>query len=218
MTVLETIVEEVSFIGSRAPLLFQRNTPSSSAGHPLLLYHGYFVNNFYMKETVEYLAQEGFSPLAVNYPSCKDLRKVTIQQTEKIDAVCQKKGEKVSLVGHSLGGLVAVSCAQDNPNLIDTVIALGTPFQGTYAAYAQYPITSCRQMCPGSAYLQELKEKGFPTGVSFYAVASRYDHIILPWHYALIPEKGNCRNIIVSDKGHASLISAKELIVDLLKS
>lgn len=218
MTILESILEEVSFIGSRALLLFQRNTPSSGAGHPVLLYHGYFVNNFYMKETVDYLKQDGFSPLAVNYPFYRDLWTIAQEQGEKLNVLCQKKREKVSLIGHSQGGLLAVSLAQNYPDLIETVIALGTPFQGTYSAYAQYPITSCRQMCPGSAYLQELKEKGFPSRVSFYAVASRYEHIILPWHHALIPEKENCHNIIVSDKGHASLISAKELIADLLKS
>ncbi|MDP3734046.1 MAG: alpha/beta fold hydrolase [Nanoarchaeota archaeon] len=216
MTILETILEEVSFIGSRAPLLFQRNRPSSSNGHPVMLYHGYFVNNFYMKETVDYLEQEGFSADAQNYPFWKDLRTVAAQQAEKIDAVCQKKGEKVSLIGHSLGGLVAVSCAQDHPDLIDTVIALGTPFKGTYSAYTQYPVTSCWQMLPQSSYLQEMQEKGFPSEVSFYAIASRYEHIILPWHHALIPEKGNCYNIIVGDKGHASLISAKELIGRIL--
>ena len=169
-----------------------------------------------MDDILNYLAKENISAAVKNYPFWKDMKKVVLTETEKIDNLCQKKGKKISLLGHSQGGLIATSIAQNNPSLIDKVITLGVPFQGTKTAYLQYFITSCRQMLPGSSYLKELNEKGFPEEVRFYNIIARYDHIV-SWKSAILPPASNVENIIVVDCGHASLIKKDWLIGEILK-
>lgn len=44
-------------------------------------------------------------------------------------------GEKIDLVGHSLGGLVARVWTQDNPLLVEEIISLGSPHYGSLKAY-----------------------------------------------------------------------------------
>jgi pimeloyl-ACP methyl ester carboxylesterase len=45
-------------------------------------------------------------------------------------AVCQRHGEKVSLVGWSLGGLYAREMAKELPEAARCVVTLATPFAG----------------------------------------------------------------------------------------
>jgi tetratricopeptide (TPR) repeat protein len=54
---------------------------------------------------------------------------------EFIDGLNLQSGEKVDLVGHSLGGMVSRDFAQDYPELVDKVITVGSPHQGAVQAY-----------------------------------------------------------------------------------
>ena len=170
-----------------------------------------------MKEIVDYLHEEGFSPIAPNYNFLRDIRKTVVDQAENIDALCQKHGERVSLIGHSQGGLVATSIAQERPDLVDTVLTLGAPFKGTVTAYLNYAVPSCRQMVPGSKFLKELNGKGFPKDVRFISICSTYDHLIIPWEDAKLPVQENTANFIVTEEGHARLIECHELIAGILE-
>mgnify|MGYP001947088045 CR=1 FL=1 len=217
MTLLKAIFEEVTFTSSQISSLFRKKRPIIE-DPSVILYHGYLSGVFYMNDIMNYLDSEGFPSFAENYHFLEDMRITTKKETEKIDRICQKKGEKVSLIGHSQGGLIATSIAQDNPELINKVIALGTPFYGTKAAYLQYPVISCKQMLSGSSYLQELREKGFPEEVDFHSIMTFYDHIVIPYDSARAPFIGkNIETELVDDCGHASLIKHHELIVDILK-
>ncbi|MFQ3199545.1 MAG: esterase/lipase [Zhongshania sp.] len=51
-----------------------------------------------------------------------------IRLSQNISEICDKTGQKVSLVGWSLGGNYANLLAQSHPNLIRQVITLGTPY------------------------------------------------------------------------------------------
>lgn len=55
------------------------------------------------------------------------------QIIENIDAMITQYGKPVSIVGHSLGGVIAVAIANNNP-LVQKIITMGTPFGGCKAA------------------------------------------------------------------------------------
>ncbi|MEE4539351.1 MAG: alpha/beta hydrolase [Erythrobacter sp.] len=48
--------------------------------------------------------------------------------------ICEAENRKVTLVGHSLGGIYARVLAQRNPDLVSMVLTLGTPFSGNRRA------------------------------------------------------------------------------------
>jgi pimeloyl-ACP methyl ester carboxylesterase len=45
----------------------------------------------------------------------------------RVESVAERRGRPVSLVGHSLGGLLARRLAGRRPDLVDTIITLGSP-------------------------------------------------------------------------------------------
>ena len=45
----------------------------------------------------------------------------------RIEAVAAKRGERVTVVGHSLGGLLARGVAVRRPDLVDGLVTLGSP-------------------------------------------------------------------------------------------
>ncbi|MEM1154720.1 MAG: alpha/beta fold hydrolase, partial [Pseudomonadota bacterium] len=49
---------------------------------------------------------------------------------EQIQALQQQSGDKIHLIGWSLGGIVAREAARDNPKLVKQVISLGSPIVG----------------------------------------------------------------------------------------
>ncbi|MEM1155027.1 MAG: alpha/beta fold hydrolase, partial [Pseudomonadota bacterium] len=48
----------------------------------------------------------------------------------QIQALQQQSGDKIHLIGWSLGGIVAREAARDNPTLVKQVISLGSPIVG----------------------------------------------------------------------------------------
>ncbi|MBI4153914.1 alpha/beta fold hydrolase [Candidatus Woesearchaeota archaeon] len=74
--------------------------------------------------------------------------------------------KKVNLVGHSLGGLIALTYTIGHPEQVGQCITLSTPFQGTYAAYIGALFTflcinpkPAFQMIPESNFLKSLQEQ-----------------------------------------------------------
>ncbi len=105
---------------------------------PVLLYHGYLVTHRCMAGLADSLKKEGFTPFVREYAYWDDLEEVVKQRSVKLNEFCQRYGRKVDLVGHSLGGLIALRKAQESPELINKVIMLGSPLRGTMAAYIPY--------------------------------------------------------------------------------
>lgn len=62
---------------------------------------------------------------------------------------CQASGQRVSLIGWSLGGIYARELAKEQPDCVRSVITLGTPFAGTHHstnAWRLYQLTSGRDI------------------------------------------------------------------------
>jgi pimeloyl-ACP methyl ester carboxylesterase len=54
---------------------------------------------------------------------------------QRVEAVAGKRGRRVTLVGHSLGGLMARGIAAKRPDLVDSVVTLGSPMLAPGAAH-----------------------------------------------------------------------------------
>ena len=197
-----------------------RPVPANSS--PVLLYHGYLVTHRCMAGLAKHLNRNGFTPFVREYAYWDDLEAVVKRRSGKLIEFCERTGRKVDLVGHSLGGLIALRKAQENPDLVDNVIMLGSPIQGTYMAYVAAPLhQSCRQMVPGNDFLKMIEEKGFPSSVDFHAIATPYDEMARPMQTSLLPEDifPNVNNHIVMGVGHSGLIGPRcySLVNDILK-
>lgn len=207
----------------------------------VMLLHGYLVGAPSMQGLANYLHSYGYNVDNQPYPFWEDLKKIELQVGENLDRICQKAGESVNVVGHSMGGLIAYSLAQKHPAHFERLITLGTPFYGTLTASSSDFIASIiyflsgqskeiekyrgssRQLVPGSSYLEQLHAQGLPA-VPLTVVYSTHDEIVIPWQNGRLQDQfGVPREDVeqkeVSDTGHGGLITRAyyPLILDLLK-
>jgi pimeloyl-ACP methyl ester carboxylesterase len=97
-------------------------------GHPVLVLPGLFAGDAYLRPLRGWLARIGYTPVR------SGLERNPGWSEEVVNELCQvaerafdRGGKRVSIVGHSMGGVLARSIAARRPNAIDRVIALGSP-------------------------------------------------------------------------------------------
>lgn len=142
---------------------------------------------------------------AVPFPDETEDLPVYVDRLEaKLDAVLrQTEFDQVTLLGVSMGGLVAAALAVRRPNHVRRVITLGTPWLGTPAAEA-VDMGTARHLSfkPGSPFLTELHEKWNTLRLPIISMGSRYDALV-PYDYAHPPRAWN-RVRIEHTVGHLS--------------
>ncbi|KOX17266.1 lipase [Saccharothrix sp. NRRL B-16348] len=184
-----------------------------AAGTPIVLVHGIGDNRSAFAVLSGALRRRGFGVVhAVNYSVLTaltgDVRRSAALLGEHVERICEQTGsDRVHVVGHSLGGLIARYYVQrlDGDARVRTLVTLGTPHRGTLAAYL-LPTSLTRQLRPGSDLLAELAEPSRPCRTRFVVVWSEMDQVIVPQrnarleHPALVVEEHRIR-----DSGHLSL-------------
>src|SRR5689334_17189143 len=131
-----------------------------AAGTPILLVHGMVDNRSIFALLRRGLRRRGFGRvLTINYsPLTADVRTAAALLAQEVEELVAETGyERVHVVGHSLGGLIAryYVTRLGGDERVHTLVTLGTPHAGTYSAYA-LPSRLCRQLRPGSGLMREL--------------------------------------------------------------
>lgn len=181
-----------------------------AAGTPIILMHGIVDNRSVFTLLRRGLRRRGFGRVvAVNYRSLTgDVRVLATRLGEVVEQVCEETGyERVHVVGHSLGGLVARYYVQrlGGDARVHTLVTLGSPHDGTLPAYA-LPHPLVRQMRPGSDLVRELCEPAPACRTRFVAVWSDLDQMIVPSRSAQVVHPDlSARNVFVRGVGHMSL-------------
>lgn len=177
---------------------------------PVLLVHGLVDNRSIFAVMRRSLRRRGFASVCSwNYsPLLRDVAKAADDLGAHIERICARTGhDKVHVVGHSLGGLIARYHVQrqGGDRRVDTLVTLGTPHGGSVLAHA-LPTPLVRQLRPGSTVLQELAEPVDRCDTRITAVYSDLDQLVLP------TSAGRCdhpdldaRNVLVRGVGHMSL-------------
>lgn len=201
---------------------FSRQVPLAyldpeAAATPVILLHGYFHNRSAFMVMRNRLKRVGFRTVTtMNYNVIgHDIPELAEQLYGYVERVCENAGaHKVHLIGHSLGGIVARYYIQmlGGEDRVLTCITLGSPHQGTYAAFVGRG-RAARQLRPGSPILEQLRDTARPTPVRFVSFYSNLDGMVLPpGHAKIVSPPLRARNILVKDLGHMSLLISKPLL------
>lgn len=92
---------------------------------------GFLGSDFYLYELYLWLARIGYKPYLSGIGWNADcLNTLNEKLVETIKRAHIETGKKVHLIGHSLGGVLSRSAATQYPELIESVITLGSPFRG----------------------------------------------------------------------------------------
>ena len=190
---------------------------------PVLLVHGYGDTGEtpWWDVAGRYFRDVGYPDSAIHVLSLGDVPGTTVDSPAeyarcvraKLESVSDEHGSAVDVVAHSMGGLDTRWCVEklDGAQYVDDLITLGTPHQGTYAAYLGAFTEGGRDMQPGSEFLTELNDGQLAEGVSYAAFWSSIDELIDPSHYAALPEPelssvGSARNENTGYQEHIQLV------------
>ena len=113
-----------------SPVYYGFGVPQGD-GAAVVVVPGFLGSDFYLYELYLWLARIGYKPYFSNIGWNADcLNTLAEKLTATIKRAHAETGKKVHLIGHSLGGILSRSTAAQNPELVDSVITLGSPFRG----------------------------------------------------------------------------------------
>jgi triacylglycerol lipase len=117
-----------------SPIYYGLGIPHGD-GAGVVLVPGFLGTDRYLKQLHSWLGRIGyhayFSGIGLN-AECPNLL-IQHRLNENLERALEQTGRKIHLIGHSLGGIIARSVANQRPDAIASVITLGSPFRGTVA-------------------------------------------------------------------------------------
>jgi pimeloyl-ACP methyl ester carboxylesterase len=135
-------------------------------GHPVMVIPGFLGSDGYLDTLRGWLARIGYAPMASGLGRNTGFKPELLERLERrAFAAANQSGRRVSIVGHSLGGIYARAIARRNPATVRQIVTMGSP----------------------------LRLDAGPLSVPFTAIYSRADRIVR-YPRALAPDPG-ARNV-----------------------
>ncbi len=198
-----------------------RKTPQFKGETPILLLHGLFINRagwFWFKTA---LRRRGFRNLVtMNLSSYHNEEALTEQVAKCVDELRHSLNvERVHLVGHSMGGIIARNYLQlrGGENKVERCVFLGTPHAGSkLTPFALSPLSNA--LVPNSEFLKRLAAAPVPPKTKLFNIYSSKDNMVVPANSAHLD---GVDNIILDRIGHTGLLyrrKAIEAVATALKS
>jgi len=181
-----------------------------AAGTPILLVHGMVDNRSIFTLLRRGLRRRGFGRVtSMNYsPFTADVRVAAVRLAEEVEALVAETGyERIHVVGHSMGGLIAryYVTRLGGDARVHTLVTLGTPHHGTYTAYGWHNQLT-RQLRPGSGLMRELDQPVPQCRTRFVVYWSDLDQMVFPQRNAALTHQDlSVRTIDLHGVGHMSL-------------
>jgi triacylglycerol esterase/lipase EstA (alpha/beta hydrolase family) len=210
---IETWVLGVSWPLMALHRLLMHDPPAARASRPVLLVHGVLVNDGMWFLPRRRLASLGVGPIyTMNYgPPHADIEHFAEQLAAKIGEICTATGaERVVLVGHSMGGLVARAYLRRfGAGRVAKLITIGTPHHGSVLAWS-FPGRGLEQMRPGNPWLAELnRDESKPPPAPIISIWSRHDSMVAPQASSTL---ACAENVAFVGVGHNALLADDDVI------
>ncbi|WP_284125513.1 esterase/lipase family protein [Parerythrobacter aestuarii] len=170
---------EMALIPFCSPVL--ANAPRGD-GHPVLVLPGFMTSDMSTFAMRRYLDSLGYQTYPWELGRNLGIRSTGIdgeRVKDRVELLYREHGRKVSLVGWSLGGIMARQLARKHPEMVRQVITLGSPFTGNPGATN---VTALYEWMTGD-YLEEdlvrerIAEESAPLPVPSTAIFSRQDGV-----------------------------------------
>jgi len=195
---LPRALAELGALPWAAPLLL--NAPRGD-GHPVLVLPGFITTDASTSLLRRYLELLGYAPygweLGRNLGP-KAIGRQGEKLIERLEAIYAETGRKVSIIGWSLGGVMARQVARRRPDMVRQVISLGSPFTGDPRAtnvLRAYESLSGQRIGDHDTQAQ-LRESATTPPVPSTAIFTKADGIVA-WQNCCEPEDAATDNIEV---------------------
>jgi pimeloyl-ACP methyl ester carboxylesterase len=174
-------------------------------GHPVLALPGFLASDLSMAPLRRYLRELGYEThawrMGRNLGGVSRLRDAV---RDRLAAIHASAGRKVSIVGWSLGGVYARDLALRAPEMVRSVITLGSPFAGDIRA------TNATRLYEAMSGEPVAENSDLRTGISgdlpvpASSIYSRTDGIV-NWRTCLVRPSATAENIEVYFASHTGL-------------
>lgn len=198
LTELPRALLELGSLAWAAPVLA---TAPRGDGHPVMILPGFMATDSSTAVMRRYLDRLGYDTHA--WELGRNLGPLAIGEegeklAERLRAVHERTGEKVSLVGWSLGGIMARLLAARAPDSVRQIITLGSPFTGSPKAtngWRMYEMFTGQKVDHQHTQSQ-MAEAAAPPPVPTTAIYTREDGVVA-WQNCLEPAGAETENIEV---------------------
>ena len=152
---------------------------------PVLLLHGFLATRGSVHLLERRLTERNHVVMTyqLGLLQVRDIRDSAEFIASKVDSLVTQTGvEKIDVVAHSMGGLVALAYIKKHAGAAQKVrrlVLLGTPARGTWSALLGLMTAPLgrggRQLLPGSTFLRDLERMPLPSGPEVTTVAGGRD-------------------------------------------
>jgi len=194
------VLRPCGWFSQQIPIAEERVRP------PVILLHGLFQNRGCLVWLQYRLRAAGYpQTISINTPPWHDLETLTEVLARKVDELRIKlKIDKVILVGHSMGGIIARNYVQKRGGVsnIKGVVTLGSPHHGSkLAPFAVSPMG--KTLLPGSTFLHQLNSAAWPESTQAISIYTRHDNMVLPAESARMD---GAHAVELNGMGHTALL------------
>lgn len=192
-----------------APLARVESKPST-----LVVVHGLFANANHVAPLTEGLRAQGFTCFAPNLQPNNGSTAIE-SLAEQLDGYIQQNipsDAPIQLIGHSMGGLVALQYLQDPQRAARCrgLFTIATPHRGTLLASLHGGVAG-RQMVSNSSFLRNLHAQ--PPSLPVTTYRSTNDLVIIPNSSSTLPFADN---ELIESPGHNEILRSEALLKNLL--
>jgi pimeloyl-ACP methyl ester carboxylesterase len=121
-------ISVIELAGLLASPVFRNSKALRGDSHPVLVIPGYSAGDFHLVALRNWLARMGYRPVKSGIDFNSGWSEEIVQElSQRAEAEFCSSGRRVTLIGHSLGGLQARSVAQRRPHAVRRLIMLGAP-------------------------------------------------------------------------------------------
>lgn len=198
LTEIPRAMVELGTLPLAAPLLW---TAMRGDGHPVLVLPGFVTTDLSTTVLRRFIARQGYDAHAWELGRNLGPRAIGLQGEKlvaRLEAVHQATGKTVSVVGWSLGGILARQLARRRPDLVRQVISLGSPFTGDPRAtnvWKAYELLTGQRLKDPDTQAQ-LRESHDAPPVPSTAIYTKGDGIVA-WQNCREPASATTDNIEV---------------------
>jgi pimeloyl-ACP methyl ester carboxylesterase len=156
-------------------------------GRPVLLIPGFLAGDWTLRTPFQWLRRMGYRPrmggVSFNVMYSEVMLRPLI---DSLTALYKRTGARVSLVGHSRGGVLATVLAHRKPELVEQVITLGSPLHDPFDVHpltmagvrAAHLYNVVRYGHPASVEMRFLRDLAAAPKVPTSSIYSRSDGVV----------------------------------------
>ncbi|QDF76611.1 MULTISPECIES: esterase/lipase family protein [Shewanella] len=184
----------------------------------LVLVHGIFNTGHvmgWMRRQFERQGYECLTPTLAPFDGRRGIAHSAKQLQRFIDASIAED-EPISLIGFSMGGIVARYYLQhlDGHKRTKALFSISSPHHGSYLAWLPYPSMAMRELRPRSELLCQLaRSESRLTGIDLYSFRTPIDFTIVPSRSSHWPL---AENRVIWCPLHLSMIFSRRVVAEIL--